>query len=896
MPVYTYDNDSYFDVAQFDGIYPLGNDDSTDGLNAAIAYGAANNIAPWIPNGVQFMATEVSMMSPHKATNQGWNNRRRLMGEARGTRPIIQMIDGAAPSAGSAKALIRVGSYASGNVVTTEESRSFYGAILRNLDLRIGSGNGKGIVLHANVAQHCSFENLRITATGGYVGLVGGAGPGAILYDVEIVGGQYGIWNERMLGTNQNGSSYHYRLVTLDGQSVNAIYHFGYRGATFDGIRILNAPPVAIMQGNQLTPMRGVITLRDVSCIWADAPGTFIQNTEEDKGTALVNVYLQNCGKVIETQNPANSAEATDVAGTPGSIIRVDGVYVPGTSWTALSTNGLASTMASVALVNGTRTAGTVQGIVPVSAGSIPSNLYTRWRRQIDRMDFATPGVIDMLARGIVANDPAQAESNYAKIQAALDEAGQASIETGVAIGIKFPKGQIYVSEQPQQWGDVQSFGVPGGLTRIMATASWQAASATDLDWIWRVGRGDSDDQYAQTWVYDLVFDYPTTTWNGAVTSHTLGALHWTAGANSGSMDIKFGSWSATGELKPRKSYFFEGSGGDHACLVDHSQAMPNNAGLIHAGYVKFHFKDCINLRVGMLDPEHGGISEFSNNPFFIIEDSIIDIGCLKTETVGTAGRIIGDSDVVIGYTGGYSPGGGTDFASSLLEVESPAKVTAYHVIYPPPTVGAYGKVIDEIGFGTPDVCLRTDQITRYERRPSGTFDRDALFVYPSRPTPSSPDADPLALSSRIWYVYLEGSEPDDTDFAVAELDVMESANGPSLIGDATVTVSAGGSNVGNLTDGLTATDMTATQKVVIKIEFASAKALKRILLTSSAAAGVPIAAEVYARLEGTTRDVRVLRRLFRSWSAGETKQLLGNRRSRSLGISGRARATIASI
>lgn len=918
---------TYVDLSVYDGVYPLANNDSLAGLQAAMNYCRANNLVGYMPAGTSYLLSGTLMgMAAHTTagkTNQTMVNSFRLVGAASGgARPIITMADGFAPSAGTKKAMFRIGQYdppnpsASPPVLanTNDNAESAYGAVLKNLDLRAGSNNAGLIVLNSFLAQHCFFENIKITGTGAYACIASGVGPGSAIVGMELIGGAYGILNDIGVDGVQAGAGWYYRHIKLNGQTVYAIWHRGNRGGGFSGVQILNAPPVAIMQGDFSNAARGNIVLKDVSCAWPGAAGTFIQNNSTvDKTTVLSNCYLSNCSTVLNATGDAVTGGDVTNNATANPLIVANGVYTPGGSYTNGHSGSGPTGITCKRQVNGVVTNGPVKGITVTTAGSVPATLFSRWAKWADLDGVSSPNVIDAVAQYGAVPGNASVDSRAA-IQAAID-AADAATRAGTPTGVFLQKGVYYCSAAPVVKGDIHFFGAPGRLTQIYANASWANGLAAK-DWIvWT-----DDDIYGASKIYDIVANHSSSsaTDNGGIGSNLLGGFHFRQGRNSGSHSLKYGTTPQIGETQPRQVFRFSGpnstdaysgnAGGDHITIVDHAQCLAAEKLTISAGYRKLMINGTEEpLRIGQLDLEHGGISDVANAEFFEIVDSVNwEVDFCKFETVGAVGRIKGDSEGRMDFIAAWVPGATTnaivDLTSPAIILESTGpvearkmpKFEASFIFAPVRATGSYGAIVSEIGYtyGSNEAVNRQHVISEFVRRPegSGLFDREAMFVATTRPAEPPAPSDPNAIASTTWYLWFEGLDPSTTDLAIADMEASITVGGDDILSTATITSGSTGANAGNLTDDNgDATNFTATEGVVVTIAFGTAKAIKEFRLKGPASVAPPLACDVWCFDAALGYARKMASTVWSSFAAAETKSIVINRRGRRATITDRA-------
>lgn len=887
---------SYLDVSAWDGVDPLGVNDSAAGLAAALAYGASQGFCCWLPDGAVILTSQpLQMMQPwvppNGRSNQTFIGCWNLVGRATGVWPKIKVPAGFAPSTGPQKAVIHGGMYGT-TTGTTEKPDWSYGGTVRRIQVEInGSNNANAIGIHVSGAQWWQVRQVRVEALGAALyGFCDGAGPGGHNYDVEIVG----PFARSLVGYNQLGThagqALIYRKFRIDGGTEHSVSLSIYRGVKMVGFEIVNAPPSAIRAGLFDQAPNGHVVMSDSKISWATPGGTLVKNDNSDKVVVLRNVYVDGCAKIVEATGSAN-----DIAGSPGVIQRLDGVYLPPTSYTtSTGATGVVTTVAQ--MINGAVTAAPVKAITATTVGSIPANLIARHAMSdLADLDPTVPGVIDAVAEYGAAPENAAFES-HVRIQAAIDAAHAQPIGPKAVF---LRKGTYYGSVGIERKGDVVVFGPPTRYARLFANASW-LSGMTERHWMLR----DDADVYGAGGYYDLVVDFPNS-WGAAASGNWLGCLEHRQGPSSFTHSLRWLTSAAVGETRARHVFRFAGpnaqlgragnAGGDHIDITDIAQLYPELNSVKASGYRKCYIDGVDQpLRLGALNLEHGGASFGNpNHPFLEIVDSEkIEIESSKWETHGNP-IIITNSKVLLDYVGIWSSGDTQDSSTPAMVVNSPSEVEVGWLFRPPTAVGAYGTLISEIGYASTGVISR-NQIAGYYRRGSA-FDREAMFVTLTRPAPPGSGADVAAAASTVWYLYLEGLDPAITDLAVAEVEAAEAVNGTNIMSTATVTVGAGGSGAGNLKDGSAASDMTATAAVAVKLEWAAAKALRELRVKAPASAAPPVGLEIWR--EGA--DGRILRMIHVRWAtfaAGETKVIRLNRRGAKYDMSARARAKIAAL
>jgi hypothetical protein len=893
MPVSIYDG-GRLDIGVFDGMDPTGvNVSNFHGPSGVIEYAKANKLTMWMPEPYEFLTDqtlELMVGRGHTSTDK-----HRLIGRYTGTRPKIKCTPGFAPNAGAPKAVVHMGNYDTAGAPVESDDYAF-GAHFRNCEIVIDpSSNAGACGLVSAMAQWCSIYRLKITATGGLAALCGGSGPGSFASDLELIGGQYGWWNNNPLPGSTSFGDCHYLVnVVIRDSVVYAIWHQAYRSGTIRGFEITNAPASAIRLNGSNAITTGNLVMKDGKITWNGAAGTAVLQNGQDKIVVLENVYLHNCATVL------NNVAGTDISTAAVPIVKCSGTYTPGGIFGPNNASGGLS-MTAAQLIDGTKTNGPVNNIAVTTEVSSPTDMASRHAAPT-HLEPDSPDVVNVVTQFSAAPGNAAIDS-HARIREA-----QAWAAANNKRGVYLPKGIYHGVGGLLATGDVITFGEPGMLSELKwnKTGTGGTDSLTTMDWFFKF----DDDVYGASAYHDICTTDGASLWTAGA-SHPVGLVHVTQGRNCWTHDIKY-LGSGTGQEKKRHVYRFSGpyaddgfvgnGGGRH--WVNETCQLGSNYSNQHADYRKMMICGTDEpLDIDQMNIEWGGVGgALSVAPFVEIAGSQkVEVSQVKGEATGKYINIrpiaARPSTFRCDFLGIYTPGtaSGTTWDATLadvVEITSPSSFEATYIYYAIKSGSALtprGMLVKETGFGSPTI-VRRDQVLGYYRRGTA-FDRAAMLVPLTRPAPPASTASPFALASTTWTIYLEGVTPATSDFAVAGLTVSEAIGGTDILADATVTVSSGGSGAANLEDNNDSTDLTATEAVTLVLEFVSPKALREFVITGSATGDRPKAVVIAALDSTLNREFIIYDMPYSAWAAGERKTIVCNQRAGRVALRARARA-----
>lgn len=206
----------YLDVTAL-GIDNTGTIDVTDAINEAIVMARDSQLVCYFPSGTYLISDTIKAMLLSYDHNGDPDDRhssdRRfpcvLEGECT-NRPILKLKDGAPgfnnPTDDGSKAAIMIWASPTDNVNydgitypkgTTDPNGEFPGIafnqIFRNFVIDLGDNNPGAVGIRFAGAQGSSMENVKIIATGAYAGMHRMMGQASGYYNIEVIGGRYGV-------------------------------------------------------------------------------------------------------------------------------------------------------------------------------------------------------------------------------------------------------------------------------------------------------------------------------------------------------------------------------------------------------------------------------------------------------------------------------------------------------------------------------------------------------------------------------------------------------------------------------------------------------------------------------------------------------------------------------
>lgn len=479
-----------------------GIDDDTLVLQELINYAYRNRLVVLFPAGTYLISDTLLMDQREIASGRRYYSHQ-LIGSTKGAKPIIKL-KAHSPgfnnsAAGATKPVLKfIGTCVEGADPCTLDAwgnlrASNFESGIRNLTVEIANGNPGATGIYFSASQFSYIEDVTITMTSGFAGLVHVPGLASVVGNLVIEGGRFGIYNGAIGYTN--GTTF--TNVRLLNQSTCAIAQpRSEKTITFVGFEIVKerAPAICLALGgtSYLSLIDGSISLRQ-------ATNAAVISNLAGQVTTLTDVYFKNAPVIYEQgdQQIATPDYGSDV------WYRVEELYTVDTrSSQAVFVDGLFLNEANPHV-----------GIIAPTPP--PANLLSNhsWG-EADR----SPDHLIELARDPAATRVCNArnETNILGDGANDDWAGlQALIDDPRCETVFLPRGRYYVSQPLVLGAKTRFYGITPRLTEIVASPSLLPPFNPEQATTWRPTSRVAiittvDDPNAQTVIANLRIWFPT--------------------------------------------------------------------------------------------------------------------------------------------------------------------------------------------------------------------------------------------------------------------------------------------------------------------------------------------------------------------------------------------------
>jgi hypothetical protein len=300
---------------------PAGKTDSTDAIQKAVNDARDFQYVCFFPKGVYLVSDTISCEQtvsklararPHDgATQHYWGDRNRpciLVGSKKDGRPLIKINPASAKFEDTAnpKPLIRVWAQSRNDVPGTDEpewgkeqSSISFNQCFQGIDIDVSGHPGAAGIKFAG-SQGCTLADVKITAEGAFAGMINCPGQGGGTYNIEVDGGDYGLWA---------GREARYPMLAglvCRGQKKAFVHHAGLviplliAGFDFEGNPECAVSLADNKAGNGTTLVDGIISFTQ--------PGGRIFAVKQDENLVLENVFCRNAETVVQDKK-MNSPE-----------------------------------------------------------------------------------------------------------------------------------------------------------------------------------------------------------------------------------------------------------------------------------------------------------------------------------------------------------------------------------------------------------------------------------------------------------------------------------------------------------------------------------------------------------------------------------------------------------
>ncbi|MDQ1913453.1 glycosyl hydrolase family 28-related protein [Paenibacillus sp. GD4] len=552
-----------------------GTTDVTELLQSALDYGKKHQLAVFLPSGTYLVSDTLLLQTGISARTKNFidtiANKNEmptvLLGSRLGNGTTIKLKDNAATFDDplNAKAVLH---YYQPEITTNKNTKEvtieWGGKHAADKEgnitidhINVVTGNNPGAIgIHAATAQGGVISDVNINATGGLVGIMGGAGNGGSWTNITVTGGKFGYDSrlttillqsiQNMTLQNQthaawlagNGGS-----ATVTGLKIIADYEGpaiikGYRGQPFFGsqsiidaeityTRSYNGPAIAGSTENTKAidnvawPNNNVVSSAEVPALSSYLP----------KGLYLNNVYFKNVSKVID----ASDFNAQVDANPDGWFHVKEFAYGKDESWTNAGATAPKVNWKNVVYIDKVNQGNTYLGSTAHDIAP-PSDLQVRhgWLPgQIP--SFETPGLVDVKAVYGVTGDGKTDDT--AALQAAIDANEY----------VFLPKGYYRITDTLKLKPNTKLFGLASAysyiITDVFDIPNWGSGPKPMVE--------TADDKNAYTVISDITIT-PTkevpSTFEG---SYPLYSIKWQSGSSS---------IMRTVQIEPTRTYGFIGS------------------------------------------------------------------------------------------------------------------------------------------------------------------------------------------------------------------------------------------------------------------------------------------------------------------------------------------------
>ncbi len=529
--------------------------DDTQALRQLTRYGFLNRMVVILPSGTYRITDQIEMVNDldiSAGNRQGFV----LWGSTKGARPTI-VLDANSPGFNNdnqPKAVINMwrrcdttGAAPCASTGELENPENFFNSGLRNLNIKIKSGNAGAVAIRHAAAQRSYQEDISIDMTeSGYAGYLAIPGFGSSsINDIEITGGKYGFYLDGDDAHRPTISN-----ITLTNQTVAAIYTRPRTDFVVTGFKITkqNAPAIVLNYGGVFGS--GIImvdgTFEFANATSAPAITSLVNSTDEHANTTLYNVYFNKATNLIKTANKPT------VTGNSSGWTHLTEYFVPSShndSYTAQ--NGIID-----------NTKNEIIGTKTQQSPTVDLRTYHTWARP-----YRSPDHLVQLANqsGSGVCNALNPNDSYTISDVPTNNSRpglQLMIESPNCTTIFLPRGDYFIDNTLTlgEHTQLQGLGIPFTFITSRNRPFSQAGTASgwlptsNQDFITTVNSASAD-----TWISDIRIAIPTEP--GA--NDWLTYLHWRAGRNSvvKNIDVK-ALGSGTKGINPKADVKITGNGG----------------------------------------------------------------------------------------------------------------------------------------------------------------------------------------------------------------------------------------------------------------------------------------------------------------------------------------------
>jgi hypothetical protein len=519
-----------------------------------------------------------------------------------------------------------------------------FGWGLKNIDLDL-NGHAGAIGGHFAGAQYSGISNCKITATGGYAGILRVPGRNSYIANVEIVGGQFGIIVKGAAGSVLVGSKFR-------NQTKSAVDISDFVPYAMVGLDIVTNGSRAISVSNSVNARSAVGSFSLVdSKIEMTNGGTAIDNSK-GKTIYLENVFVKGATQMIDSRGEAS---------IPGREI-----------WKHIKEY----VYQDKRVVDHKKVFNTYS----IIDGDVKKNDETETLKVIENTDptssFLSRHLLGYIPffEGIKTKTANVKEAPYNAKGNGVDDdwsAIQNAINNSANGEVFLPKGDYLITKPLVLKANTKLFGVSQNFSVLHTNSKWQGgATAAMVKTV--------DDANAETFFGDIGFEDAAT----SDASITGGFIHWKAGRKSMVMNCRHGKkYGLHYTKKAHNNYYFSSNAGgkhfinahyeDVASSVDARHVLIKNTSqpLTFYGLNVESTKDRLIKKIKGLDTRMGtnieivnssnirihSIKREGNSPTAIIRDSkniaFYGLGRMRSpipKKLGGFFQVLGNSDDIL--------------------------------------------------------------------------------------------------------------------------------------------------------------------------------------------------------------------------------------------------------
>jgi hypothetical protein len=420
---------------------PTGETDSTQAIQRAVNDARDHWLACFFPEGTYLISDTISCeqrvakldrpRGTDGRTQHYWDlpNRMVMVGSTKGKRPVLKLSMDAKGFDDPKNPKLAVWVWAQtrddapGKQEPTwgkEQPNISFSHIFKGIDIDVRGHSGAIGIRHSG-SQGSTLQDVTVQAQGAYAGLSNCCGQGGGTYNVEVIGGRYGITIDR-------GSRFPLLVACAFRGQADASVQFVERNqmpTLMVGCLLQPSSDAAI----DLVKQPGGAGISLVDCIVNVAPGGSICRTRQAENVFLEDVWVSGADDICNGETVLENVKP----------------------WTRIRRYS-ASRQNAVHLINGVQGSGELIDIDP--ATSLPDLETIRHRHYLVSPSFEDAEAADVRSFGAIGDGEADDTKAFEKAIAASDT-------------VFVPPGKYQLSGSLQLRPDTQLFGVAGGITSI---------------------------------------------------------------------------------------------------------------------------------------------------------------------------------------------------------------------------------------------------------------------------------------------------------------------------------------------------------------------------------------------------------------------------------------------